>query len=68
MICEMLDILALRRDVSSLCVLYRIYHGECSEELKQQKHTAHHSRTHPKVNGMYKLTNLSSRVYALILY
>ena len=25
--------LALRRDVSSLCVLFRIYHVECSEEL-----------------------------------
>ena len=33
MICERLDTLALRRDVSSLCVLYRIYHRECSEEL-----------------------------------
>ena len=36
LICERLDILALRRDVSSLCVLYRIYYiyyGECSEEL-----------------------------------
>ena len=34
MICERLDTLALRRDVSSLCVvLSRIYHGECSEEL-----------------------------------
>ena len=33
MICERLDTLALRRDVSSLCVLYRIYHEECSEEL-----------------------------------
>ena len=33
MICERLDTLTLRRDVSSLCVLYRIYHGECSEEL-----------------------------------
>ena len=33
MICERLDNLALRRDVSSLCVLYRIYHGEFSEEL-----------------------------------
>ncbi|CAK1594143.1 unnamed protein product [Parnassius mnemosyne] len=29
---DRLDILALRRDVASLCVLYRIYHG-CSEEL-----------------------------------
>ena len=33
MICKPLDTLALRRDASSLCVLYRIYHGECSEEL-----------------------------------
>ena len=33
MICERLDTLALRRDMSSLCFLYRIYHGECSEEL-----------------------------------
>ena len=32
-ICERLDTLALRRDVSSLCVLYCIYHGECSGEL-----------------------------------
>ena len=31
--CEWLDTLALRRDVSTLCVLYRIYHGKCSEEL-----------------------------------
>ena len=31
MIYEGLDILALRRD--SLCVLYRIYHEECSGEL-----------------------------------
>ncbi|CAF4908224.1 unnamed protein product [Pieris macdunnoughi] len=28
-----LDPLALRRDVGSLCIFYRIYHGECSEEL-----------------------------------
>ncbi|CAF4937092.1 unnamed protein product [Pieris macdunnoughi] len=27
------DPLALRRDVGSLCIFYRIYHGECSEEL-----------------------------------
>ena len=33
MICETLDTLALCRDVSSMCVLYRIYYGECSEEL-----------------------------------
>ena len=33
MIYERLDTLALRRDVSSLYVLYRIYHGDCSEEL-----------------------------------
>ena len=33
MIYKRLDTLTLRRDVSSLCVLYRIYHGECSEEL-----------------------------------
>ena len=33
MICAGLDTLALRRDVSSLCVLYRIYHWEYSEEL-----------------------------------
>ncbi|VVC98077.1 unnamed protein product [Leptidea sinapis] len=32
-LCERLDHLALRRDVASLCVFYRIYHGECSEEL-----------------------------------
>ena len=30
---ERLDTLALCRDVSSLCVLFRIYHGECSEIL-----------------------------------
>ncbi|CAK1593568.1 unnamed protein product [Parnassius mnemosyne] len=30
---DRLDTLTLRRDVSSLCVFYRIYHGECSEEL-----------------------------------
>ncbi|CAF4818551.1 unnamed protein product [Pieris macdunnoughi] len=30
---ERLDPLALRRDVGSLCIFYRIYHGECSEEL-----------------------------------
>lgn len=28
-----LDLLALRRDVGSLCILYRFYHGECSDEL-----------------------------------
>ena len=28
-----LDHLSLRRDVGSLCVLYRLYYGECSEEL-----------------------------------
>ncbi|XP_052750759.1 uncharacterized protein LOC128200667 [Galleria mellonella] len=28
-----LDPLKLRRDVASLCIFYRIYHGECSEEL-----------------------------------
>ena len=33
MICTGLDTLALRRDVSSLCVLYRIYYGECSGKL-----------------------------------
>ncbi|VVC96497.1 unnamed protein product [Leptidea sinapis] len=31
--CEQLDHLALRRVVVSLFVFYRIYHGECSEEL-----------------------------------
>nr|CAX36785.1 hypothetical protein [Papilio dardanus] len=30
---DRLDPLALRRDVSSLCIFYRLYHGECSEEL-----------------------------------
>nr|XP_004924674.2 uncharacterized protein LOC101745997 [Bombyx mori] len=30
---DRLDPLALRRDLSSLCILYRIYNGECSEEL-----------------------------------
>ena len=33
MICAGLDTLALRRNVFSLCVLYRICHGESSEEL-----------------------------------
>lgn len=28
-----LDSLALPRDVASLCVFHRIYHGECSEEV-----------------------------------
>lgn len=28
-----LDTLSLRRDVSSLCVFYRLYNGKCSEEL-----------------------------------
>lgn len=32
-ISKRLDPLALRRDVASLCILYRIYNGECSEEL-----------------------------------
>ncbi|XP_045510061.1 uncharacterized protein LOC123705360 [Colias croceus] len=32
-ITDRLDSLALRRDVASLCVFYRIYHGECSDEL-----------------------------------
>ena len=32
-ICEKLETWGLRRDASSLCVLYRIYHGECSEKL-----------------------------------
>ncbi|CAH2041149.1 unnamed protein product, partial [Iphiclides podalirius] len=30
---DQLDPLAMRRDVGSLCIFYRIYHGECSEEL-----------------------------------
>ncbi|XP_045499402.1 uncharacterized protein LOC123697028 [Colias croceus] len=30
---DRLDPLALRRDVASLCVFYRLYNGECSEEL-----------------------------------
>ncbi|XP_046976601.1 uncharacterized protein LOC124542738, partial [Vanessa cardui] len=30
---DLLDPLALRRDVGSLCIFYRIFHGECSEEL-----------------------------------
>lgn len=30
---DRLDPLALRRDVASLCILYRMFHGECSEEL-----------------------------------
>ncbi|RVE47192.1 hypothetical protein evm_008160 [Chilo suppressalis] len=30
---DQLDPLALRRDVATLCIFYRIYHGECSEEL-----------------------------------
>ncbi|CAH2092460.1 unnamed protein product [Euphydryas editha] len=28
-----LEPLSIRRDVGSLCVLYRLYNGECSEEL-----------------------------------
>ncbi|VVD03722.1 unnamed protein product [Leptidea sinapis] len=32
-LCERLDHLALRRDVASLSIFYRIYHGECSEDL-----------------------------------
>lgn len=32
-ICERLDTLTLRRDVSSLCILYRLYCGGCSEEF-----------------------------------
>ncbi|CAK1588262.1 unnamed protein product [Parnassius mnemosyne] len=30
---DRLDSLALRRDVASLCIFFRIYHGKCSEEL-----------------------------------
>ncbi|KAI8431702.1 hypothetical protein MSG28_016171 [Choristoneura fumiferana] len=30
---DRLDSLTLRRDVASLCILYRMYNGECSEEL-----------------------------------
>ncbi|RVE49540.1 hypothetical protein evm_005768 [Chilo suppressalis] len=30
---DQLDPLALRRDVAWLCIFYRIYHGECSEDL-----------------------------------
>ncbi|CAK1591446.1 unnamed protein product [Parnassius mnemosyne] len=30
---DRLDSLALRRDVASLCIFFRIYHRECSEEL-----------------------------------
>ncbi|XP_045499440.1 uncharacterized protein LOC123697067 [Colias croceus] len=30
---DRLDPLALRRDVASLCIFYRIYNGECSDEL-----------------------------------
>ena len=32
-ICERLDTLALRRDVSLLCILYSIYDGECFKEM-----------------------------------
>ncbi|XP_038221266.1 uncharacterized protein LOC119839131 [Zerene cesonia] len=32
-IADSLDPLALRRDVASLCVFYRLYNGDCSEEL-----------------------------------
>ncbi|XP_046967568.1 uncharacterized protein LOC124535403 [Vanessa cardui] len=30
---DLLSHLALRRDVRSLCILYRIFHGKCSEVL-----------------------------------
>ncbi|VVC97766.1 unnamed protein product [Leptidea sinapis] len=54
-LCERLDHLALRRDVASLCVFYRIYHGECSEELSNLipaaefhlRTTRHKLRYHP---------------------
>ena len=42
-ICAGLDTLDFSRDVSSLCFLYRIYHGECSGELFDLLPAAHHT-------------------------
>ena len=36
-----LESLSLRRDFASLCVFYRLYNGECSEELFDLVPTAH---------------------------
>ena len=53
MICERHETLVLRRDVYSLCVLYRIYHEVYSEELfdllpatKLPTHTLRHKLKH----------------------
>ena len=50
-----LESLERRRDFGSLCVLYRLFHGECSEELFDlvppspfyHRTTRHRSRVHP---------------------
>ena len=58
-----LDSLSLRRDVASLCVFYRIYHGECSEELFGIIPAAefHHRTTRHKLNfHPYRLDQLRS--------
>ncbi|XP_045492437.1 uncharacterized protein LOC123691896 [Colias croceus] len=49
---DRLDPLALRRDIASLCVFYRIYHGECSEELFEFIPAAefHHRSARHKAN------------------
>lgn len=62
MIYERLDNLALRRNVSSLCILYRIYRGECFRELIEQlpaveisNHTVYHKiKYHPNNQTTWK--------------
>ncbi|XP_045493438.1 uncharacterized protein LOC123692709 [Colias croceus] len=51
-ISDRLDPLALRRDIASLCVFYRIYHGECSNELFELIPAAefHHRTARHKAN------------------
>ncbi|GBP77515.1 hypothetical protein EVAR_98968_1 [Eumeta japonica] len=47
--------LPFQRDVASLCMLYRIYYGECSEELfnfvsaATFHHRSTHGKCHPKI-------------------
>ena len=55
--------LALRRDVASLCVLYRIYHGEWSEELFDLLPTAEFSNRTVRHKLRYHPHHLDKRVY-----
>ncbi|CAK1581036.1 unnamed protein product [Parnassius mnemosyne] len=70
---ERLDSLALRKDVASLCIFFRIYHGECSKELFglipaakfHERTSRQNSRYHPHHLDDWRSTTVRFRRYFL---